>query len=595
MKTKKILGLAAVAFGLVGMTACGGNSGSKAPAKGSSSKHTHKYETVKEGTHVDASCKAAGKETKVCACGAEKEFTIPQLDHTVVEDASKDVAATCENPGKVGKKCSVCGTDLSEETQALGHQWVNDDVQDGDAATCTTAGKVKQHCSRQGCDGTREQEVAALGHEFTKDDHKTEIPATAEGIAMTKATCDRDDAVRLIWKAGDTTEATKTEKVNVTDPSNADAEKIAPRIVGDDENGYQFWGRPIGNGGVLNESGNATEDAQAEDALQSVEGDYFEFKLNLPEAIEGYSLLCDAKPGNYTSDMFAVGSEADWTKGFKFAADGTASAIDDFRYILTIDGTKVDWDKSTYEAQRAQGSQQNMTRAWYKLPGSYTLAKGKHTLRLTMAGGYKASFFNFAFEKAGEVPGGESGGSSEINHKFNEHEFVDGACACGATKFSFNALDTETYHYTLASGSTNGKASAGHFKLASNGQYATWEFDYTGAKKTGLLCMEGYMDNWGPNGANRGKSYYSGNKTATTNADKIGNFELKLNDAAVDFSAYKTNTYADWFGLGATDSLSALSLAPVGQVTLANHNTMKFTRIDSYNVEIENFVVIFEK
>ena len=65
-------------------------------------------------------------------------------------------------------------------------------------------------------------------------------------------------------------------------------------------------------------------------------------------------------------------------------------------------------------------------------------------------------------------------------------------CSCGATKIEINALD-ENYALTGSFKSGKDEAAPGYMKLASNGSYITYTFNYTGSG-TAKLYQRGYMD-----------------------------------------------------------------------------------------------------
>lgn len=156
------------------------------------------------------------------------------------------------------------------------------------------------------------------------------------------------------------------------------------------------------------------------------------------------------------------------------------------------------------------------------------------------------------------------------------------SCSCGKKKISFLAKDG-----TLASGSTNNNSN-GYVKLKSNGNSISYSINLPEAVN-GTIYFYGYMDTWGNNGS---KSYFSGNSVSTTKADENGNFTLKIDGSAVDFSHMKGTTYAEIFtGNG---SNSDEGYAEIGAVNLsAGAHNVVFTRVDSYNVTVKNFIIIY--
>lgn len=81
-----------------------------------------------------------------CECGATLHLE-KQREHVPVADTSKDVQATCTEPGKInGHRCTICGLFYDYETvEALGHDFVKDDEKKAD---CTTEGYIHYTCSR---------------------------------------------------------------------------------------------------------------------------------------------------------------------------------------------------------------------------------------------------------------------------------------------------------------------------------------------------------------------------------------------------------------------------------------------------------------
>jgi hypothetical protein len=93
------------------LTACGGGKSNGGDAKWESDKTNHwhivdgeqadkaKHTLVEDASKsVAATCKAEGKKVEVCSvCGYVKETTIKKLDHTFVADTSKtNKPATCK-------------------------------------------------------------------------------------------------------------------------------------------------------------------------------------------------------------------------------------------------------------------------------------------------------------------------------------------------------------------------------------------------------------------------------------------------------------------------------------------------------------------
>ena len=158
------------------------------------------------------------------------------------------------------------------------------------------------------------------------------------------------------------------------------------------------------------------------------------------------------------------------------------------------------------------------------------------------------------------------------------NDIYTATCSCGKKKISFIATEG-----TLASGSEN-SGKTGYVKLKANNQSISYKINIPEAVN-GKVYFYGCMDSWPSNGS---QSYYSGK----TDAGKTnGNFTLTFDGTAVDYSAMKNKTYADFFtGSG---SYSDDGYAEIGNVTLSpGLHTVVFTRVDSYNVLVKNFVII---
>lgn len=128
-----------------------------------------------------------------------------------------------------------------------------------------------------------------------------------------------------------------------------------------------------------------------------------------------------------------------------------------------------------------------------------------------------------------------------------------------------------------------------YMKLGSNGNSVTYKFTSTVSGKA-TIYQRGVMDYWyDGNNNNEQRNYYSGKNSSD------GNFELKVNDAVVDYSATKSLTYADMLPGEAQGSYSPLGDAIIGECNIvAGQNTVIYKRTESYNMLIKDFVIIFD-
>lgn len=443
MKHNKLFAMLAVAAALA-VSACSGNGGDNP----SSSAHKHsaapdapwKYDNnnhwkdcaandggkAENAKHtfgdptdvVPATCTATGSQKVKCTvCGAEVTQTLPMIDHTWGE-WEVTAEADCTNAGSRKHTCSVCGEVATEEIPANGHTWGEWEVTK--EATCDKPGSQKRTCSV--CGEVEEQVIEALGHELELVGGETPAPAGEATVRLYR--CKRCGETSLGFAADEPSEAS------------------LPHLMKGDNDGMRFFGRPIGNAMALKADGSSVNEQDNEIVYCSTEtGDFFEyvFTLNADQAatLASARLYCDARPANYLSgDFWAYGRSAtDWTPGYyidgaddhvqKDATTGEVvmvkdhaqavkqedgswaegveldtevkmgARIEDYRYILYVDGNPVDFDADT--SVPVKGSNTNMTRAEYVLPYTFNLHEGKNTISLRMAGGYRSEFYNFIF------------------------------------------------------------------------------------------------------------------------------------------------------------------------------------------------------
>jgi len=128
-----------------------------------------------------------------------------------------------------------------------------------------------------------------------------------------------------------------------------------------------------------------------------------------------------------------------------------------------------------------------------------------------------------------------------------------------------------------------------YLKLNANGDSVELTFNYN-APATGEIYFRGVMDYWkdGNNENQDREGFYAGKSSSD------GNFELKVNDAVVDYSWSKGMKYSDMFPEEAQDgNYSQLADVKVGAVNLvAGANVLTYKRTESYNLLIKDFVII---
>ena len=126
-----------------------------------------------------------------------------------------------------------------------------------------------------------------------------------------------------------------------------------------------------------------------------------------------------------------------------------------------------------------------------------------------------------------------------------------------------------------------------YMKLDSNGNSVEYKINSSVAGKA-KIYQRGVMDFWyDSNNKNETRNYYAGKN------NQDGNFKLEVNGNAVDYSWSKDITYADMLPGEAQNGYSPLGDALIGDCELiAGVNTIKYTRQESYNMLIKDFVII---
>ena len=365
----------------------------------------------------EATCEHVGQKHRTCTvCENVDEQEIPLADHTWGEWETV-TAPTCTEAGSRKHTCSVCNTTETETVAANGHTW--GEWETVVEATCEGKGSRKHTCSV--CNTEESEAVDALGHQLKAIGGEQQAPAGEATVRLYE--CERCHITYLGFSAEEPSEAS------------------LPHLMKGDNGGMRFFGRPIGNAMALTADGTSVNQQNNECVYCSTEtGDFFEYVFTLNEeqaaTLATCRLYCDARPANYLSgDFWAYNRSADdwtpgyyidgadehvqhneddtvkmikdhaqatknddgsWTEGVELETEVKAGArIEDYRYILYVDGNPVEFDKDT--SVPVKGSQQNMTRDEYVLPYTFNLHAGKNTISLRMAGGYRSEFYNFIF------------------------------------------------------------------------------------------------------------------------------------------------------------------------------------------------------
>ena len=166
---------------------------------------------------------------------------------------------------------------------------------------------------------------------------------------------------------------------------------------------------------------------------------------------------------------------------------------------------------------------------------------------------------------------------------------------CGAKRIEVAVANAKVTPGQSGGGKKEDANFPGYIKLNKNTDFFELAFNYTGYA-IGKVYQRGVMDHWHDNTANESRGYFSGNNTSTTHADENGNFLLEINDVAVDISGMKNKTYGDMFPAEANSvgsNMSQLADCEVGAIKLhEGTNTIKFTRVDSFNLLIKDIVFV---
>ena len=121
---------------------------------------------------------------------------IDSAKHELEEDASKSVAATCEEDGKKVEVCKICGFEKETKISKLGHDWDAGTVTK--EATCSVPGEKTFKCKREGCTATKVEPILA--------EHDLQPVAHDKGegeVAETVSKCSKDAYYQIEFKADD--------------------------------------------------------------------------------------------------------------------------------------------------------------------------------------------------------------------------------------------------------------------------------------------------------------------------------------------------------------------------------------------------------
>lgn len=115
----------------------------------------------------------------LAACGGDSGCSHPNAT------AEETVAATCEKGGEKVYTCPDCKKSWKEDTDPLGHDFV-ENVESSVTATCTSAGKKVEICSR--CSALNVVTLPQLKHEYVTDE-ATSRQASCTSIGVSVSVC----------------------------------------------------------------------------------------------------------------------------------------------------------------------------------------------------------------------------------------------------------------------------------------------------------------------------------------------------------------------------------------------------------------------
>lgn len=279
--------------------------------------------------------------------------------------------------------------------------------------------------------------------------------------------------------------------------------------------------------------------------------------------------------------------------------NSTAKKISD-ALECTIDGQPVSVTTASYK-DSCMGNVNNRTNYYPVILGTSELTAGDHTIELKgktststdyLKLGTIALFGAAGSGSTGGNTGGNGGGTGGdvIAHAHSWSEpttvsegYTKATCTCGAEKLSIVALNSSTQSKNKAD------TPAGYLKLANGGDEVSWTFTADKAM-TGEIYFDSIMDSWS---GNQNNNFFTVKNSANTN----GNFELKVNGAAVDFEWSRSLKFSDMYAngtdAGVGSNYSGRAEVKVGAVNIQNgQNTITLKRIDSYNPLLKNLVII---
>lgn len=340
----------------------------------------------------DPTCIEQGVRERYCLkCALFHRESIPTdtiYGHRFISDTGY-YPATCTTDGHTNEEfCTLCGKKIeSEIIKALGHNYEITSI-DG---TCDEPSTIYKECSR--CHDTITEEVDFLKHTFVSNSKQD----TIDGYTTLDDTyCERCHRHIIQWKANDVSDDCKNKRrlIGIGDPENGIEPTYEPNYIENDDGGIAFYGRPIHNAlDITSQWANPSASLKIYDS--SIAGSFFEYKFSLDSNVSNAELVADIDVAEYSPNLFAAG-EVSWTPGL-IDEEGN---VYDTRYVVSMDGNVLEQDLTRDIKFDSQPTSSHSIRKWFTFPlkDRLNLAVGEHTLRISMADGYRSTFYNFGLE-----------------------------------------------------------------------------------------------------------------------------------------------------------------------------------------------------
>ena len=182
-------------------------------------------------------------------------------------------------------------------------------------------------------------------------------------------------------------------------------------------------------------------------------------------------------------------------------------------------------------------------------------------------------------------------------------EYTTAECKTCHAKGYFIASTKADITYSTTTDTELKTAPEGCAKLPKNNDFMTVSF-YLDAAKEGVFWLRGAMDYWyEESNNNQNKTYYSQNSGNTDVSTKTGNFKLEVGPDVdhltnVELPDNTDLTFGDMLPETVASNegghqWSVIGDCIVGSASLAaGLNTIKFTRVDSYNLAVHDFLFV---